>query len=251
MAEKKISLQLNVDLRVVCGVLMLVIVAMLIAWRPWEGAKDRTVQVTGEAKVSAAPDEFVFYPIYQSKNTDRQAALDELNKKNAEIVAKLKALGVPENKIKTTTNGINYPDYPIREGGPEPQTSTYTLQLTVTVPNLDEAQKVQTYLVTTAPTGEVSPVATFSEQKTKELQSKAREDATKDARTKAEQMAKNLGFRVGAVKTVEEGAGFGTYPTPLPARGLDVAADAATSKLSVQPGENELAYQVNVTYFVR
>ena len=104
--------------------------------------------------------------------------------------------------------------------------------------------------MTTLPTGAVSPQASFSDAKRKELESKAREMATKEARAKAEQSAKNLGFSVGAVKSVNDGVGFGdVYPLAAESSARDIAAP--TSKLTVQPGENELTYQVTVVYFIR
>ncbi len=54
-------------------------------------------------------------------------------------------------------------------------------------------------MVTTAPTGQVSPRPNFSDAKRKELESKARDEATKDARAKADQSARNLGFKVGKI----------------------------------------------------
>lgn len=241
----KTELQLRLDYRVLCVVMLLVIVGMLAFWQPWKDARadQRTIEVTGQAIVTAAPDEFVFYPTYEFKNSDKQTALNALSQKSDEVVAKIKALGVPDNKIKTNSSGYEQPVY--KEGSGE---ASYTLTLTVSVDSKDMAQKVQDYLVTTGPSGAVSPQAQFSQTKRNELEGKARDEATKDARAKAEQSAKNLGFGLGAVKTVTDGAGFGVYP--YMGRG-DVAVDSASPQLEVQPGENELSYSVTVTYFLR
>lgn len=250
--KTKKSFTFTFDYRVVIGVLLAVIVAMLLLWRPWEFRADanaRTVEVTGEAKLTAVPDEFVFYPTYEFKNTDKDAALKALTAKSDEIVKKLKELGVPDNKIKTNSGGSSFPVYYNDENSPSrPGTSTYSLSLTVTVSDKALAQKVQDYLVTTTPTGSVSPQATFSEAKRKELESKARDQATKEARAKAEQSAKNLGFHVGAVKSVADGAGFGEIYPAMSGKSLDVAE---TTKLGVQPGENDLTYLVTVVYYIR
>lgn len=240
------NVSLRVDVRVVIGALVLIILAMFALWRPWEGATDRTVEVTGQAKVTAVPDEFVFYPVYEFKNVDKQAALDALSKKSSEVVAKLKELGVADTKIKTNSDGYDYPVFK----GDGASTPTYSLRLTVTVDDKDRAQKVQDYLVTTTPSGAVSPQASFSDKKRTELESRARDEATKDARAKAEQSAKNLGFAIGSVKTVNDGAGFNGIPYAV-GRGAADVATSATPELALQPGENELTYTVTVTYFVR
>ncbi|MGH7196410.1 MAG: SIMPL domain-containing protein [Candidatus Saccharimonadales bacterium] len=243
MENTNTKLNLSLDYRLITIILLVVIAGMLVLWRPWEDsrAKDRTVEVTGQTTIKAVPDEFVFTPTYQFKNANKDAALSELAQKSEQVVAKLKELGVADNKIKTNSDGYDYPAY--REGNNIP---TYTLRLTVTIENKELAQKVQDYLLTTSPTGAVSPQANFSDKKRKELEDKARDDASKDARAKAEQSAKNLGFSLGAVKSVNDGAGFGIYA----GRGADTAEETA-QKLTIQPGENELTYTVTVTYFVK
>lgn len=248
------NLELNIDYRVIIISLIVIILCMLGAWRPWDGASadsdSRTVKVTGESKITAEPDEFVFYPTYEFKNADKAAALSELTKKSDETVAKLKELGVADNKIKTDSDGQNYPE--LYYGRPDGQ-DTYNLRLTVTVDSREKAQKIQDYLVSTSPQGFVSPQAGFSDQKRKELEDKARDEATKDARKKADQSAKNLGFKVGKVKSIDDGSNFGG-PIPLYGMGAaEIATDQAAPdrKLAVQPGENDLHYTVTVVYFLR
>lgn len=245
----KNRLNVSLDLRIIVILLLAVIVGMLFMWRPWSagGASDRTIEVTGEASIKAEPDEFVFYPTYQYKNAEREKALAEATKKHDEVIAKLKELGVADNKIKSDTSGF---DNTLYYPGPERENAVYSSTITVTVASREQAQKVQDYLVTTSPTGSVSPQASFSEGKRKELENKARDEATKDARAKADQSGKNLGFKVGKVKSVTDGAGFGGIEPVMSKMQLG-AEDMARSSLAVQPGENELNYSVTVVYYVR
>ena len=250
-AEKsKNSLNLKLDYRAVIGVLLAIIVVMLLFWKPWEpqiAADSRTIDVTGQAKVTAVPDEFIFTPAYEFKNADREAALSDLSKKSEEIVKKLKELGIADSKIKTNSDGYDYPIY----DKDDTTTPTYTLRLTITVNNKESAQKVQDYLASTSPSGAISPQLAFSDAKRKELESKARDEATKEARSKAEQSAKNLGFTLGEIKSVNDGMNFdGVHP--LSREG--VSPDDTTtqsSELRRQLGENELTYQGSVVYFVK
>lgn len=239
--------KLSLDLRVVVAVLLLVIAGMLLLWKPWAGEEtsNRTIEVTGETTVSAQPDEFVFYPLYQFMNADKAAALAEVTNKSEEVVAGLKKVGVAEKNIKTNASGSDYPIYDAMT-----KEATYTLQLTVTVDNLSLAQKVQDYLLTTVPTGNVTPQPAFSDAKQKELENKARGLATKDARAKAEQMAENLGFKIGKVKSVSESQGFSFLPYAT-ARDMATGSQAAEQSLTIEPGENELPYTVTVVYYLR
>lgn len=225
---------------------------MLAAWRPWVAratSKDQVITVQGEAKVTDTPDEYVFYPSYQFELATKEAALEAMTKKSEEVVVGLKKLGVADSKIKTNSNGYDNSYYPVKTDN----TVTYSLQLTVTVANKDLVQKVQDYLVSTTPSGSVSPQASFSEEKRKKLEDKARTAASKDARIKADQSAKDLGFKVGRVKSVTDSQGFDAKPlnADMTTMALDSSAGAKTSQLTVQPGENDLNYSVTVVYYIR
>jgi len=245
--------KLIIDYRIISLVLLLTIIAIVFVWRPWSPKtnNDRTVSVTGEASVTAAPDEYSFTPNYTFKNSDKAIALADLTKKSKEITDKIKSLGVADKDIKTNSSGYDY-NYFYDVSSKQ---ATYTLDYTIKVSTAELSQKVQDYITTTSPTGAVSPQVNFSDSKRKELESQARDKATKEARSKADQSAKNLGFKVSNVKSVTDGSGFGNIYQPYPVA-LDssvsnsVARDAANS-LVVQPGENKLQYSVSVVYFIR
>jgi uncharacterized protein len=248
---KKQIVQLAVDLRIICAVLLLIIAGMLLAWQPWstQALNDsRVITVTGESKITTEPDEFVFYPSYEFKNADKSAALSELTKKSDEITAKLKTLGVPDSKIKTNTDSYGS----VYKNGTESNEYAYNLRFTITLPSRSEAQKIQDYLVTTSPVGTVSPQATFSDAKRKEIENKARDEATRDARAKADQSARNLGFKVGKVKSISDASFPGGEIRPMMGIAADSSArEAKSTALAVQPGENDLTYSVTVTYYIR
>jgi uncharacterized protein len=246
------KLKFSVDFRYIIIALLLIMAGMLIVWKPWAQTpvSNRTVSVTGEATLQAKPDEYVFTPSYDFTNADKQVALDALAKQSDTIVAKLKSLGVTDSQIKTnSTGGQRYYSYVANSDN----SNTYTLQLTITVDSSSLAQKTQDYLTTTSPSGAVSPQVNFSDAKQNSLNNQARDVATKDARAKAEQSAKNLGFKLGAVKSVADNSGFGR-PMPLAIGSMNSATTAGGPVkqpiLSVQPGQNKLTYSVDVVYYI-
>jgi hypothetical protein len=174
--------------------------------------------------------------------------------KSNEIITKLKQLGVPDNKIKSSSN--NYGGFsPIDV----PNGTSYTLYLTITAESKALAQKVQDYLLTTSPSGAVTPSGNLSTAKQKQLQDQARDKAEQDARAKANQSAKNLGFKVKQVKSVEDGSlngglcNFNICPlsqTDINSS-LSPGMNAQSNQLSLQPGENDLDYSVKVTYYIK
>lgn len=262
--QPSVGRKLPVDIKTILLVILALAFGLLLGDRWHAGDRgsskdDRTVSVTGEATLKATPDEFVFYPSYEFKNGDKAAGLAELTKKSDEIVAQLKKLGVADSKIKTATSGgdsgpISYAAPTDPGMVPDTKTTSYNLQLTVTVADKDMAQKVQTYLVTTSPIGQVSPQPSFSDAKRKSLEAKARDQATQDARSKADQSAKNLGFTVDKVKSVDDGSGFGVYSrgkiAPMAADGATSSA-ASSPELAIQPGENDINYSVTVVYTIK
>lgn len=240
------TLTLRVDYRIVSAVLLSIILVMLVLWRPWSTwqSDDRTVQVTGEATIRATPEQFLFQPSYQFTQPDKSTALAEANNKANAVVDGLKDLGVEDKAIKSTVDG--YKDFK----QVDEESYTYTAAITVTLTNSDLVQKIQDYLVTTEPQGSVTPYPTFSEAQRKKLENEARGIAMTHAREKADQSATKLGFRVGSVKSVDDGAGFGGI-MPLDSRSTMSSNEVAPTSPSLQPGENELKYTVTVTYFIR
>lgn len=233
-------------------VALLVIAVLATKLTSGNGGNDgRTISVTGEAIIKDTPDQFVFYPSYAIKNADKATALSEMTKKSEAVIAGLKQVGVDDKDIKTDSNGFEAPAYPERMPAGD-ASFNYNLQLTVTVGNKDLAQKVQDYLLSTTPSGAVSPQPGFSDAKRKTLEAKARDEATKDARSKADQSAKNLGFTVDDVKSVDDGTGFGVQPYDAKAMsGSAMSFDASTSSMAIQPGQNDFQYSVTVVYTIR
>lgn len=248
--SNQISINKSLIYKIIVAGLLVVIAIMLGLWHPWSSSADegRTVSVSGEAKLKAAPDQYVFNPIYEFKNEDKAKALAEQTDKNNQIIAKLKELGVKDSDIKNNASGYS-DSYSVEPASPEQ--TTYSLSLTITVSDKDLATKVQDYLVSTNPEGQVTPQASFSETKRKELENQARDTATKDARAKAEQIAKNTGAKLGKVKSIQDGGGFGQPITALYEDSVASSSSATKQSMQIQPGENELNYTVSVSYYLK
>lgn len=250
--KQKQTFRIEFNLWWVVILLAAVIAVMTALWRPWEASGDnRTVTVTGTTTVKAAPDEYTFSPSWQFNNADKSAALKEATEKSASVVAELKKLGVVDSKITTNLGGWgNYYYYDSSLGK-----HTYTLNISAVVSTRELAQKVQDYLTTTEPTGQVTPLASFSQSKQKKLESDARSAATKEARAKADEMARNIGFGIGKVKTINDhGSSNGILFASDKAVSLTTqASGGATSEASIgiQPGEDEIQYSVEITYYIR
>lgn len=245
-STKSVSLRLNPWW--LSAALLICLIVCLLLWRPWErtAQTDRTITVIGSTTVKAEPDEFVFMPSYEFKHADKQTALDQSTAKSKEVIAALKALGVADKNIKSRTSGYNY-DYWYDD---EEKVYSYGFSPEVIVSTREMAQKVEDYLIKTEPMGVVSPETKFSRNKLRQLESKARSDATKDARVKADEMAKNIGFKVAKVKSIEDNGASDQW-SDMRMTMTEHATAIDDEGLAVQPGEDELDYSITVIYYIR
>lgn len=251
--KPKNAVKISFNIWWIVVLLSAIIVLMLGLWRPWQNpvASSRKITVSGSSTIKATPDEYSFNPSWEFKGTDKTATLKEATDKSTNVVAELKKLGVADKDIKTNAGGWGgYYYYNSTQNE-----HTYTLTVNVIVSTRSLAQKVQDYLTTTEPTGQVTPQATFSSALQKKLEKQGRGEATKDARAKADEMATNLGFKVGKVISItDDGQDGGVYPMLSQGSALEdsaVKVTTASSTLAVQPGQNELNYSVQVVYTIR
>lgn len=245
------SLTLQLNPWWLCAALAAVLLVAIVLWRPWQdkAAGDRTIKVSGQATVKAEPDEYRFSPSYEFRNTDKDSGLKEMTAKSDEVIAGIKKLGVADKDIESNASG--YRDYYYFNRSTN--SHTYNLDIQITAGSRDKAQKIQDYLLTTGPTGSVSPSVTFSDSKRKELESKGRDQATREARAKADQQASNLGFKIGKVKAISDSNTNMGWDggEPMITQGLNASGNQEKMRLDVQPGENELTYSVEVVYYIR
>lgn len=247
MAEKNNTQAVTIKLswRSVAAILLATNLISIILWKPWDAtpATARKITVSGEAVIDAVPDEYVITPYFEYTNADRAAATDELSKQSTAITAKLKELGVKDEQIKSSTTG--YDKYSYIDAGST--TNTLQLQYTITLDSKDVAQKVQDYLLTLKPKGQISPVVTFSEKKRKELEEQVRTKAIDDAKAKAEKTASQLGSKVGKAINVSDGAGYG-MPIAYGSVGTMEARLDTSASVPVQEGQDKFRYSVSVEY---
>lgn len=246
-SSTKVSLQL--DLRIICIILLFIIAGMLALWRPWDSSatSEKTVQVSGSATVSAEPAEFRFSPAFEVAAANQQAAKDALATKINALVDSLRDLDIAETDIIVSAYSYDTYYYTTRDEGDKTAYAT----VSVSVDSKDQAQEVQDLLQTTDAEGSLTPYAEFSDAQQKELESQAREAAIADARTKGEQSASLLGAELGDVLSFSETSGFDGYFDTLPFTETLDAAVGSEASLPVLPGEQDLTYQISVTFALK
>lgn len=219
------------------------------------------ITVTGEGKVSAAPDlASVSFTVSEDATTASQAQ-DAAAKKMNVALALLKDLKIADKDIKTGSYSV-YPRYSNPTPcyytdvyRPCPATESkiigYTASQTVDVKvrNLDDVGNVMSKLGDAGISNLYGPNFTIEDEDG--LRADARKEAIEKAKEQARELASQLGVRLVRIVSYSEG---GYYPGPY-LKAMDSVAygmgGAESSAPSIPAGENEIVTNVTITYEIR
>ncbi len=219
---------------------ILLCVIFFAASLPTAHAVDRIISVTGEASVSVAPDSAVMrIGVSTQAGTAREASNANAQKMTAVLTA-LKDGGIAERDIQTAWLSLQ-PQYDNRPGAPHVVGFQATNQLNVKVREVKALPNVLDRAISAGATDFSGIEFVVSEQS--KLLDQAREQATADARRKAELYVKAAGAHLGQVISIVED---NAMPPPRPMAGALRAAAA----VPVAPGEQTLHVNVSVTYAI-
>jgi len=240
-----ISFSTDKLVKVIQFALLVAILSLLVWSAPWNSnnnSSERTITVTGETTIKAVPDEFTFSPYFQESGMDKDVIKTSLTKKTNATVEKLTELGVKKDNITLDASSYDNWYYRANEEG------TLTINLKIVVSDKGIAQKVQNYLLTLDVKGQISPRASFSKAKQKTLDAQAVEEASNDAKSKAETQANLFNAKLGKALTINQGSDsifFGLREVVAQPLALK---DSPTATLPVLPGRNEYNQKVTVVY---
>lgn len=231
----------NNILQLVQLLLLFVAVGLLLWSRPWgtEG-EQRKISVSGVGTVKSAPDSYQFSPSYEETGPDSNTLITSMTTRAKEITDKLIELGVNEDDIALQSSAYD------KDWLNNSSNQTVSFYLNITVEDKELADKVQDYIITTSPTGAISPYPTFSDNKRKKLEKQAREQAIEEARSKADTVAKETGITLGKVITVEEGGDGGIAVS----EGRSVSSDSSLS-LPILSGKQEISVTLTVSFAIK
>ncbi len=203
----------------------------------------RQITVVGNGEADVTPDTA---RVQMGVQTQAASAAEALNQNNAQmeaLLARLREQGIADKDIQTSSVSI-WPRY----GSSSTQIDGYDANNTVTVTIRNIAQTGQLLdQVVAAGANNIGGIS-FTVDDPSALQTNARNAALTDARARAEAMAQAIGGTVGQVLSVTENIG---QPPQLFERSM--AADQATggSAVPIQPGQQTITAQVQVTYELR
>lgn len=206
-------------------------------------SEDNRIYVTGTATVTTSPDIAITQIGVQTFNKEVEPAVDENNRKTDAVIAALRAQGVAEKDIRTTSFNI----YPQRDykGNNNYEIVGYQVNNTVsaTLRDLDSVGKTL-QLTIEAGANNISGIS-FTLDDPEPFRDEARTKAVEDARRRAEGMAEAAGIELGKVISISESS----YSGYVVARGESY--DVAMAKeVPIEPGELELTVQVSMVFAI-
>ncbi len=217
----------------------------------------KTITVSGEGKVSVAPDLAVISFTVHEEKKDVASAQNQSSEKGNAAIEKLKALGIEEKDMKTTYYNIS-PKYEMRKVDPSctgyvcdttqvVTGYTVTQSVSVKVRNTDNIGKVLATLGDVGITDFSGPSLQVDDDR--DVQTEAKLDAIADARAKAKETAKGLGVHLGKLISYYEDNGG--YPVPYAEGAMAMDSMAPQMKVAaptIPVGENEVTAHVTLTY---
>lgn len=207
---------------------------------------EHTISVSGIGRVTTVPDVAdvrVGVMITRVKVRDAQAAAATAMQA---VIAALRKTGVADKDIQTTSLSLQ-PVYDYSSNGTPPRLTGYQIvnAVTATVRNLDTISDVVDGALAAGAT--TLDGITFRVDDPAAAEAQARDAAMKDARAKADALAKAAGVSITGVASISEQSG--SVPVPVPYLAGGAALDkAASTPISV--GTNEVDVAVSVVYLI-
>lgn len=206
-----------------------------------------TIVVTGRGEVSQRPDTAVVRLGAVAQADTAAAAHTQVNQAVAASIEKIRALGVPDERISTAALSI-YPVYAEQQPGRqpvEPRIAAYRASQTIRV-ELDDLTRVGPVIDTAVASGANQfEGLSFELRNDAEARQQALRRATREARAKARVMADALEVSLGDLhQATEQGA---VVPVVRQEFMVRAAMDAATP---IEPGQVRVEASVTLTYLI-
>ncbi len=155
------------------------------------------VTIIGRGEVEYKPDmALVNLGVQIDKAATPENALNQLNEKMSKIIESIKALGIPEENIKTKEYNL-YPHYEYKDGASNVTGYSANQQLSIKIKDISENSAMPNKVISEASREGANQIlgVNFEVSSVNNLKQQARILAIKDAREKAEAMAKAAGIK--------------------------------------------------------
>ncbi len=204
----------------------------------------REIRVTGEGRVSAAPDMATVFVGVSREARRAQDALRDASEGAAAVLARLANEGIEPRDVQTRNVGLN-PQYARTNDGSAPRVTGYVASndLVVRVRDFDRLGMVLDAIV--ADGANAMNGLSFDISERRDLEQIARAEAVGQARETAQVLADAAGVTLGAVQSISEGGG-GEMPFASD-QGLMMEA---RSSVPIAGGEIDISVSVTMVFAI-
>ena len=213
------------------------------------GTLERTIAVSGTGTATLAPDIASFSAGVTETSANVTDAQNSVNTKTNAIIDAARQGGVDVDKDVKTTGYSVQPQYNYPQNG-APVLTGYRVTNSVNV-TVRDITKVGQLLdaVTKAGANQVGGVS-FGLADPEAASRVAREQAVRNARDKADTLAKATGVSVGMVMTIDDESTTPAPPRPVSAAPVANTANSAAVPPPIQAGETTVTVTIRVTYAI-
>lgn len=205
-----------------------------------DSAMTNTITVNGSGSASSEPDMATLVVGVEMSGQDILTVYGEVNTAIAEVMTALEALGIEDADMRTV--GLDVYVNPVQMGPNEFQNETrVSNRINITIRDLSQIEAV----IDTAINNGANSIfgLQFGVSDASGLETEARSNALTDARSRAEEIASNLGVELGSVVSVTEQNG-GNFPF---GGGMNAMMDTGGGAV-VEPGQVSVSMTMQVTY---
>lgn len=221
-----------------------IIVAAKVVSQPVQPA---LITVTGQAEIDTLPQMAYFSATVSEFNSDKDAAVNQVNSAMDQLIAAVKTFGIADSDITTQQVSVYevdggpeimiFPPRPVQKGW---QASN---SIEITLRDIEKASALTDLLQGSGATSVSGP--NFTMDDTTDLEVQLLTEAIADAKEKAQTTAQAAGRRLGKVITVSESGNV----MPLYYRGLEAVGSADVGvPAPIEPGTQTTSKTVMVVF---
>jgi uncharacterized protein YggE len=227
--------------------LLLLAGAFFIPWQSVDWGKiqlspTKTITVVGEAETKEKNQVATFTAGVSAVNDNKETAIDEVNQKIKTIIDSVKDFAIASEDIKTQNLSVNQMEESYYEEGVQksrPGQWRVNNSINITLRDVDRASALADLLSQSGATNVYGP--NFTVEETQTAEKSLLEEAIKNAREKAEILAKSSGGQLGKIISVSESS----QPSTI-YRGLEGIGGGGGAP--VEPGTSKISKVVTVVF---
>ncbi|MFH1561038.1 MAG: SIMPL domain-containing protein [Patescibacteria group bacterium] len=225
---------------IVSSFILFVVHVFDLDWGSINLSQKGTVTVTGEAKGQEASQVARFSATVTKTNDSKEVAVDGVNQGMEKIVEQVKSFGIKDQDLKTMTISISQDQEDYYEGDrrkSRPGQWRVSNSLEITLRDVDQSSQLANLLAESGATNVWGP--NFYLDDTNSMEDSLMEEAIKDARQKAEAIAKVENRKVKKAISISEG-----YSDA----GIRYAMESGGGGAPMEPGSSTVQKTVTVVF---